>query len=176
MQSGRHKEEKERGERGGNNNSNSSSSNNNQQLDSNSRIEFTKISDLRPCMNKINCIFVVLEKLVLVTQTKADASIHHCFVADQSGSIHLCAWDLQGESLQQGDIIRLLGGYCSIFKNSLVLYSGKYGQIEKIGEFMMSFSEVPNMSLMGWVPDPASPKNFLPVPPPQSQSQQVVNK
>eukprot|EP00731_Ephydatia_muelleri_P002865 Em0001g2865a len=38
------------------------------------------------------------------------------------------------------------GRYASVWKGSLVLYSGKYGILEKIGEFTMLYSETPDMS------------------------------
>jgi len=41
--------------------------------------------------------------------------------------------------------------YASIWKGSLTLYTGKGGEIQKVGEFCMSFSELPNMSEV--VPD-----------------------
>ncbi|XP_076871410.1 nucleic acid binding protein 1b isoform X3 [Brachyhypopomus gauderio] len=67
-------------------------------------------------------------------------------VADKSGSITLCVWDEVGALLQPGDIIRLTHGYASLFKGCLTLYIGRTGDLQKIGEFCMVFSEVPNFS------------------------------
>lgn len=76
----------------------------------------------------------------------------------------------------------MLHRYSSLFKNALVLYTGRQGILERVGEyvsimtyrwhvlifcyrFTMLFSEVPNMSQFEWVPDAANPQNLVPVPP-----------
>merc|ERR1719391_805591 len=51
-----------------------------------------------------------------------------------------------GKVLQQGDIIRLTKGYTSMFKNCMTIYTTKYGEFVKIGDFCMIFTETPNMS------------------------------
>ena len=109
-----------------------------------------------------------------VTVTKGDHTITHCMVADESARINLSLWDAQvfifsfwnfgmvmvsfkGEMLRSGDIIRLIGGYCTLYKNSLVLYSGcMHGTIERIGQYRMLFKEHPNMSGVTWVTDPTT--------------------
>lgn len=55
-------------------------------------------------------------------------------------------WDEPGKLLQPGDIVRLTKGYASIWRQCLTLYSGKNGEILKIGEFCMLFNEQLNMS------------------------------
>lgn len=55
-------------------------------------------------------------------------------------------WDEPGKLLQPGDIVRLTKGYASIWRQSLTLYSGKNGELLKIGEFCMVFNEQLNMS------------------------------
>lgn len=79
-------------------------------------------------------------------RTKDGHEVRSCKVADKSGSINISIWDEVGDLLQPGDICRLTKGYASIWKNSLTLYTGKGGNITKIGEFCLQFSEVPNMS------------------------------
>ena len=59
--------------------------------------------------------------------------------------------------LCSGDIIRLVGGYSTLYKNSLVLYSGcMHGRIERIGQYRMIFKEHPNMSGVSWINDPVT--------------------
>ena len=48
--------------------------------------------------------------------------------------------------LQSGDIVRMTRGYTGMFKNCLTIYTTKFGDFHKIGEFCMIFSETPNMS------------------------------
>lgn len=45
-----------------------------------------------------------------------------------------------------GDIVRLTKGYASLWRHCLTLYSGKNGDIHKIGEFCLAFNEQINMS------------------------------
>mmetsp|Transcript_34761 Transcript_34761/g.56302 ORF Transcript_34761/g.56302 Transcript_34761/m.56302 type:complete len:156 (+) Transcript_34761:119-586(+) len=133
-----------------------------------------RLIDLRPTMKQITCVFIVLEKGA-ITRTKDDHSIHHALVADTSACVNLSLWDSQGEQLQPGDIVRMKGGYTSLFKGSLVISSGKFGTLERIGEFCMLFTENPNLSTWTWVQDQdgSSRDKFRGVPPgaPNSSSQ-----
>jgi hypothetical protein len=79
-------------------------------------------------------------------QIKDGSIVRRCRVADKTGSIYFSLWNEQAEAVESGDILRLVKGYASLWKGTLVLYSGKYGQLEKIGEFTMVFSELPDMS------------------------------
>lgn len=45
-----------------------------------------------------------------------------------------------------GDIVRLTKGYASVWRSCLTLYSGKNGDIHRIGDFCMNFNEQLNMS------------------------------
>eukprot|EP00063_Salmo_salar_P031743 XP_014006578.1 PREDICTED: uncharacterized protein LOC106574968 [Salmo salar] len=69
-----------------------------------------------------------------------------CQVADKSGCITLSVWDEVGGLIQPGDILRLTRGYASLWKGCLTLYTGRGGDLQKIGDFCMVFSEVPNFS------------------------------
>lgn len=46
-------------------------------------------------------------------------------------------WDEPGKSLQPGDIVRLSKCYAALFRGCLTLYSGKNGEISRIGDFCM---------------------------------------
>lgn len=95
--------------------------------------KYTKISELRPYMKGLNCVFIVLEK-GNVTKTKDEHLLAHALVADNTAAVHLSLWDTAADWLQPGDIIRLRGGYSTIFKNNLILYAGRYGNVTRIGE------------------------------------------
>lgn len=71
---------------------------------------FAKVGELRPGMKNVTVIFIVLDKAP-PTKTKDEHMLAHARVADQTGCIHLSLWDMLGEQLQPGDIIRLTGGY-----------------------------------------------------------------
>ncbi|XP_051563021.1 nucleic acid binding protein 1b [Myxocyprinus asiaticus] len=103
------------------------------------------IKDLKAGVKNINLVFIVLET-GRVSKTKDGHEVRSCKVADRTGSITISVWDEVGSLIQPGDIIRLNRGYASLFKGCLTLYIGRTGDLQKIGEFCMVFSEVPNFS------------------------------
>ncbi|XP_034042126.1 SOSS complex subunit B2 isoform X2 [Thalassophryne amazonica] len=103
------------------------------------------IKDVKPGSKNLNIVFIVLE-IGRVTKTKDGHEVRSCKVADKSGSISISVWDELGSLIQPGDIIRLTRGYASIWKGCLTLYTGRGGDLQKIGEFCMVYSEVPNFS------------------------------
>uniref|UniRef100_A0A8C1S3P7 SOSS complex subunit B2 n=1 Tax=Cyprinus carpio TaxID=7962 RepID=A0A8C1S3P7_CYPCA len=103
------------------------------------------IKDVKPGLKNLNIVFIVLE-IGRVTKTKDGHEVRSCKVADKSGSIAISVWDELGSLIQPGDIIRLTRGYASIWKGCLTLYTGRGGDLQKIGEFCMVYSEVPNFS------------------------------
>ena len=115
----------------------------------------TCIKDLRTGMKNLNVQFIILD-IAKATKTRDGHTVRCCKVADRSGSINASLWDDFGEFVQTGDICRITKGYSTVFNRCLTLYVGKGGEIKKLGEFCMLFSEVPNMS--DPVPDPA-PQN-----------------
>lgn len=106
---------------------------------------FTLIRDMRPGLKNINAVFIVLE-VGHPTITKENREVRTFKVADQSGCINASIWDEAGQLLVPGDIVRLTKGYASLWRNCLTLYTSKSGDIQKIGEFCMVFSEQLNMS------------------------------
>ncbi|CAM9947563.1 unnamed protein product, partial [Bubo scandiacus] len=105
----------------------------------------TLVKDVKPGLKNLNLIFIVLET-GRVTKTKDGHEVRTCKVADKTGSINISVWDDVGNLIQPGDIIRLTKGYASVFKGCLTLYTGRGGDLQKIGEFCMVYSEVPNFS------------------------------
>uniref|UniRef100_A0A8D0E3J9 SOSS complex subunit B2 n=1 Tax=Salvator merianae TaxID=96440 RepID=A0A8D0E3J9_SALMN len=103
------------------------------------------IKDIKPGLKNLNVIFIVLE-IGRVTKTKDGHEVRSCKVADKTGSITISVWDELGGLIQPGDIIRLTKGYASLWKGCLTLYTGRGGELQKIGEFCMVYSEVPNFS------------------------------
>lgn len=105
----------------------------------------TYLRDLKPGLKNLHCVFIVLE-VGKASTTKDGNEIRSCKVADKTGSINLSVWNEAGRQLEPGDICRLTKGYVSLFKNSLTLYTGKGGDLRKIGDFCLVFSETPNLS------------------------------
>lgn len=124
-----------------------------------STAEYVQIKDLKPGMKNINSVFIVLE-VGPPTLTKEAREVRTLRVADASASVNLSVWDEPGALLQPGDIVRLTRGYASLWRSALTLYSGKSGDIQKVGEFCMLFNEQVNMS---------EPQPTPPTPPPSAQ-------
>lgn len=119
----------------------------------------------------LRIIFIVAGK---PTRTKDGHDVRSCKVADKSGSVNVSVWDEAGGLLQTGDICKLTKGYSSLWKGCLTLYTGKNGEITKIGEFTMQFSEVPNMSEANQeFKDLSGQRKSPPTEPPDNGSQQV---
>lgn len=103
------------------------------------------IKDIRPNLKNINVVFIVLE-VGQPTLTKENRVVRTFKVADPTASINVSVWDEPGNLLVPGDIVRLTKGYASIWRHCLTLYSGKNGEIFKVGDFCMNFNEQINMS------------------------------
>jgi hypothetical protein len=78
---------------------------------------FMKVGDLTPMLNKVNCIFIVLEKTT-PAKTKQHI-IHHFLVSDETGAIQLSLWDALGEGVHIGDIFQMKNGCCRV---TLILF------------------------------------------------------
>lgn len=120
------------------------------------KTDFIAIKDVRDGMKNINVMFIVLE-LTASTKTKENREVFSFKVADQTAQINCSIWDEPGKLLQPGDIVRMMKCYASIWRGCLTLYSGKSGEITKMGDFCMVFNEQLNMS------EP----NIITIPPPQ---------
>ncbi|KAI8761247.1 SOSS complex subunit B2 [Biomphalaria glabrata] len=107
--------------------------------------QYLSLKDIRPGMKNLHIIFIVLE-VGKPTRTKDGHDVRSCKVADKTGSMNVSVWDEAGHVIQSGDICKFLRGYASLWKGSLTLYTGKIGEILKIGEFCLNFIEMPNFS------------------------------
>lgn len=107
--------------------------------------DLTNIRDLKPSMKNLSMIFIVLE-MGLPNKTKKGHEVRTCKVADKTGCINISLWNEIGQILQPGDICKLNKGYTGLWKGCLTLYTGEKGEVFKIGEFCLVFTEIPNMS------------------------------
>lgn len=103
------------------------------------------IKDIRANLKNINVVFIVLE-VGPATTTKENRVVRTFKVADSTACINVSVWDEPSSLLVPGDIVRLTKGYAAIWRQCLTLYSGKNGDILKIGDFCLSFNEHLNMS------------------------------
>eukprot|EP00099_Drosophila_melanogaster_P018108 NP_609115.1 uncharacterized protein Dmel_CG5181 [Drosophila melanogaster] len=108
-------------------------------------VECIPIKDIKPGLKNINVIFIVLE-VGVATVTKENREVRNFKVGDPTACINVSIWDEPGKLIAPGDIVRLTKGYASIWRHCLTLYSGKNGEVFKIGEYCMVFNESVNMS------------------------------
>ncbi len=113
----------------------------------NQQQQITLIKDLKPNLKNINLQVIVLD-ICKPTQTKDGNEVRSVRVADRTGTINLSVWNNYGALLKEGDIIKLTGCYTQIWKLSLQLKISTKGALVKCGEFMMVYSEQPDMSLL----------------------------
>ncbi|XP_012165689.1 SOSS complex subunit B homolog [Bombus affinis] len=119
-------------------------------------MEYVLIKDIRPGQKNINVVFIVLE-VGHPTITKENREVRTFKVADSTACMNVSIWDEPGQLLVPGDIVRLTKGYASVWRQCLTLYSGKNGDIQKIGEFCMVINEQLNMS----EPNPALAQQMI---------------
>lgn len=120
------------------------------------------IKDLRPtAFNNINTLFIILEKGATVKNDK-NLAMSICLAADQSAAVHLQLWGDECDFFQPGDIVRLTNGIFSSVRGNMVLRAGRKGKLEKVGEFTMVYTEIPNMSKLQWVQEPSNPSQWIP--------------
>lgn len=92
-----------------------------------------KIGDITPESRHINLHGKVIEKADPRTVQFQDGSEHkvcEILLADETGCVSLSLWDEDIEKVQKGSVISIKNGYVSIFRNTMQLNAGKYGQIE----------------------------------------------
>ena len=112
------------------------------------------IKDLRQGMKNLSLTFIVLEVGNPIS-LKENREVRTLKVADSSACINLSLWDEPGHILVPGDIVRITKGYANLWRNCLTLYSGKGGDLDKIGDFCMVFNEQLNMSEANLIQEPS---------------------
>ncbi|KYR02986.1 OB fold-containing protein [Tieghemostelium lacteum] len=127
-----------------------------------------RIIDIKPFARNLNLVFIVVDKGPPIKRNEGGI-LYQVLVADQTACINMTLFDAIGDQVQPGDILRLRGGYATIYKEILNLYAGKTGIVEKINEFTMQFTENNNLSAQQWILDPIT-KNFVPKGAPPQQS------
>ncbi|KAF8372060.1 hypothetical protein PRIPAC_78489 [Pristionchus pacificus] len=150
----------------------------------------TPIKDLVPNMGQVNCHFIVIDKHQGGGFRNATGEFIQLKVGDPTGAINMNL--IVGECsdlVQPGDICKLRNGMTSFFRGSMSLQCGKQGELCKVGELTMIFSETPNMSDYNsdWARDfppktrvnpvPSNDLNSTPVigAPPRNSGQPILN-
>ena len=108
--------------------------------------KFMLVKDLEPNQKNFSIVVIVLD-ISKPTQTKDGHEVRSVRIADKTGSVNLSLWNEFGAVLRDGDILRMHGCFTQIWKNSLQIKIGPKGTITKVGDFLLVFSETPDMSV-----------------------------
>jgi replication factor A1 len=93
------------------------------------------IRDLRTGMSHVNLKAKVLEiprPRLVVTRFGNCASVAHALIADETGTIKLCLWNEQINSVSHGDTIQIENARMSTFRGERQLSLGKIGTLSNI--------------------------------------------
>lgn len=107
---------------------------------------WTRVNQLRPGLKHINTVVIMLEAKGAPVQGAQGSIVQTWLVADETGSVEMALYDQHVAAFAGGNILRLLNGYSSLHRGQLRLYVGAAGQLRRVGDFTMRYSEQPNMS------------------------------
>ncbi|MBU0636093.1 hypothetical protein KKE06_03640 [Candidatus Micrarchaeota archaeon] len=97
-----------------------------------------KINELRPFAKKVELTVKALSKNEIREVTsKLDNSTHkvtEILVGDDSGTVLLTLWDDAIEKIEIGKAYKIANAFTSLFKNSLRLNLGRYGELSDSDE------------------------------------------
>ncbi len=95
---------------------------------------WTKVADLGPSSRKVNVVVKVLETGDVREVRLNDGKIHtvtDVLVGDETGTVYLALWDENISRVDQGSTYAIKNGYTSLFRGSIRLNVGRYGEIDQ---------------------------------------------
>jgi len=98
---------------------------------------FLQIRDLRNGMKKVNLKVKVLEiarPMLVFTRFGNYASVANALITDETGTIKLCLWNEQINSVSVGDILQIENAHVSTFRGERQLRIGKKGILSEVGD------------------------------------------
>ena len=109
-----------------------------------------KVESLRPYQKKVNLTIKVLSKNEPREVTsKLDDSKHsvtEALVGDDTGTVLLTLWDDDIARVEAGKTYDVVNGFTSLFKNSLRLNIGRYGELKEGSAEITQVNEENNLS------------------------------
>lgn len=94
-------------------------------------------------------------------KTTKDGGIIHSFqVGDESGVVIANFWNEIGSCVQRGDILLMIGGFVTMFKNTIRI-ACKLGALVRLGKFRMSFNDKVDVSKPLWLPNPENERQLV---------------
>ena len=94
----------------------------------------SKVANLNPRSRRVTVtVKIVSKNEVREVTSRSDGSAHRvteALAGDETGAILLTLWDDDIEKVAEGDVFEVNNGYVTLFKGSMRLNVGKYGQLE----------------------------------------------
>ncbi len=94
----------------------------------------TKVENLNPNSRRVDVTLKVVSKNpVREVTSKNDGSTHRvteALAGDETGAILLTLWDDDIEKVEEEKVFEVNNGYVTLFRGSMRLNTGKYGQLE----------------------------------------------
>ena len=99
-------------------------------------VQEINISEFRPYLNRFKVTFKVIEKdetTEVQNRNNPDEThqMSNITIADSTGSIILTAWDDDIDYLEIGNFYSLTNGYVNLYRDSMRLARGKYGEFSE---------------------------------------------
>ena len=85
----------------------------------------TVIGKLEPNQRQINLVAIVLRKLGNPQKTREGHEIYSFKIADHTGSVTFNVWNITGQLICTGDILRLQNCITQVFRNELCVKPGR---------------------------------------------------
>jgi replication factor A1 len=98
----------------------------------------TKVGELRTYSRRVNLVAKVVERgEEREVVSRSDGRTHRLaelLVGDDTATVLLTLWDENVDRFDVGDVIHIQNGYANLFRGSLRLNVGRYGEVEKVDE------------------------------------------
>lgn len=112
-------------------------------------MESSKVNviDLKPGMEDVHVVVRVLNVgNPKVIRTKAgERTISEALVGDGTGKVKLTLWGRVAGTITEGDVIEVVGGWTSVFRNEVQLNVGGRGKVNKVDASLApESSEIPD--------------------------------
>jgi len=96
----------------------------------------TKVGELRTYSRRVNLIAKVVgkgeEREVSSRSDGRTYRLAELLIGDETASVLLTLWDENVDRFDVGDVIQIRNGYVNLFRGSLRLNIGRYGEVEMV--------------------------------------------
>jgi len=110
-----------------------------------------KVGELRTYSRRVNLIAKVLEigeeREVSSSRDGQTHRVAEALIGDETGTVLLTLWDDYVDRFHEGEVIEISNGYANLFRGSLRLNIGRYGEAQVVEEEIGEVNRENNLSL-----------------------------